>query len=200
EAMRLEAAKKAALDYFEAAGCELNAARTSIIEFPEDVSNSYEVYITGGSAGKHPSYLLLTMTSDMLRSVGINLIIKDVSSQAEMYRAVLSGEADMWCAAWNGEVLSGIRSRFSSLGAENYFGLSDEVIDQRITIAGASLTHELYKSALDAVLDSAVIIPVYQRKMNSVFGGALDHNTIEGDLTAHYGYADVIWKIKILSE
>jgi peptide/nickel transport system substrate-binding protein len=197
EARRLEAAKRTALGFFEAAGCELNAARTAIINVPEDVKSSYEVYVVGFGAGRHPSYLLLTMASDTLRTVGINIEIIDVSSQGEMYEAMFNGEADMWCAAWQGEVLPNINRAFSSRGTENFFRLSDELIDQRIDLAKTSLNLEFYRNSLEAVLDTAVIVPVYQRQMYTVFGSALDKNTIETELTAHYNWADIIWKIKI---
>ncbi|MCL2637323.1 MAG: ABC transporter substrate-binding protein [Oscillospiraceae bacterium] len=197
KARRLEAAKRAALGYFEAAGCTLNAAGNAIIELPEGMSGNYEVYIVGYGAGRHPSFLLLTMAADALRSVGINIDIIDVSSSAELYEAVFGGTADMWCAAWQGEVSPNTSKAFSSLGAENFFGLSDEAIDQRIDLANTSLNLEFYRNALELVLESAVCVPVYQRQRYYIFSGALEQSTIEADLTAHYSWAEIIWKIKI---
>ncbi|MCL2077873.1 MAG: ABC transporter substrate-binding protein [Oscillospiraceae bacterium] len=209
EARRLEAAKRAALGFFEAAGCELNSSRTAIDEFPDGLSSRYEIYITGGGEGRHPSYLLLTMASETLRSLGINLVIRDVSSQGEMFRAVINGDADMWCAAWispdsGAAVTPDLSKTFSSGGAYNIFGLSgdydddyDSELDRRIAGAEASLNLELYRIAFEAVLDSAVCVPVYQRKIYYIFGEALNQNSIENDLTAHYNYLDIIHKIKI---
>ncbi|MCL1823781.1 MAG: ABC transporter substrate-binding protein [Oscillospiraceae bacterium] len=197
ETRRLEAAKQAALVYFEAAGCVLNEAGTAIEEFPEELDRSYDIYITGGGTGRHPSYLLLTMAADALKSIGITLEIKDVDSQGNMYRAVRSGEADMWCAAWNSSVLPYLDRNFSTGGEDNFFGLKDEDVDQRIAVADASLSLDLYKNSLDAVLDRAVIVPVYQREIYFIFGKTLDENSIEQGLTTHYNYTDVLWKIKI---
>ncbi|MDR2559955.1 MAG: ABC transporter substrate-binding protein, partial [Oscillospiraceae bacterium] len=145
EARRLEAARRAALGYFQAAGCALNAAGTAIIELPEEMSGNYEVYVVGFGTGRHPSFLLLTMAADTLRTVGINIDIIDVSSQAEMYEAVFSGEADMWCAAWQGDILPNMSKVFRSGGEENFFRLSDEMIDQRIDLAKTSLNLEFYR-------------------------------------------------------
>ncbi|MDR2532455.1 MAG: ABC transporter substrate-binding protein [Oscillospiraceae bacterium] len=197
EARRLEAAKTAALGFFEAAGCELNASGSVITSFPDDIRNSYEVYIVGFGTGRHPSYLLLTMAAATLRTVGINIEIKDVSSQGEMYSAVINGEADMWCGAWQGEVLPGASGRFASSGTENFFRLSDEMLDQRLALADSALNLEFYRSAFDSVLDSAVCVPVYQRKVYFVFGGTLEQSSVEGGLTTHYGWADVIEKIRV---
>jgi hypothetical protein len=86
---------------------------------------------------------------------------------------------------------------FRSEGAENFFGLSDEMIDQRIDLAKTSINLEFYRGALEAVMESAVCVPVYQRQRYFVFGAELEHNTIESDLTAHYGWAEILWKIKV---
>jgi peptide/nickel transport system substrate-binding protein len=197
EARRLEAARRTALGFFEAAGATLNAAGTAIIELPEEISGNYEIYIVGFGSGRHPSFLLLTMAADTLRTIGINIDIIDVSSQAEMYEAVFGGEADMWCAAWQPEIQPNTSRVFRSGGAENFFGLSDEMLDQRIDLAVTSINLEFYRAALEAVMDSAVCLPVYQRQRYFVFGAALEHHTIENDLTAHYGWADALWKIHI---
>jgi peptide/nickel transport system substrate-binding protein len=189
--------RRAALEYFAAAGCELNEAETSIIGLPEGVSGNYEVYIVGYGAGRHPSFTLLTMAADTLRSIGINIFIKDVSSQAQMYEAVFNGTADIWCAAWQGELFPNTSSVFRSDGSENFFGLADEMIDRGIDLAGTSLNLEFYRNALDAILESAVAVPVYQRQRYFVFGSALDHNTIEMNLTAHYGWAEIIWQMQL---
>jgi peptide/nickel transport system substrate-binding protein len=190
-------AKSAALEYFAAAGCELNAAGTAIMELPEDISGNYEVYVVGFGTGRHPSFLLLTMAAETLRTVGINIDIIDVSSQGEMYEAVINGRADMWAAAWQGEVQPNTNKTFRSGGAENFFRLSDEMIDQRIDLAGSSLNLEFYRNAFDAVMDSAVCIPVYQRQMYFIFSSEIDYNTIEANLTAHYGWAEILWQIRI---
>ena len=197
EARRLDAARRAALDYFEAAGCELNVARTAISRFPEGMRNDFEIYITGGGAGRHPSHLLLTMAADALRAIGINITIKDVSSQGEMFEAVINGTADMWCAAFTGGILPELSKRFSTGAPENFFRISADIVDLRITLAEASLNPDLYLSALDAVLDNAVCIPVYQRQIFYVFSSVLDPAAVEADLTVHYNIADIIWKMRL---
>jgi len=197
EAQRLEAAKRAALGFFREAGCELNSSGTAINIFPEGVENRFEVYIAGYGEGWHPSYLLLTMAADMLRTMGFNIIITDVSSQGELYGAVMNGRADMFIAAWDGEIIPDMGGMFSSFGSDNFFGLSDEMLDQRIDLAETSLNLEFYRNALDAVLETAIIVPVYQREIYFLFSGALDAETIEDNLTTHYNWADILWKIKI---
>ncbi|MCL2696803.1 MAG: ABC transporter substrate-binding protein [Oscillospiraceae bacterium] len=197
EARRFEAAGKAALGFFEAAGCTINESGTAISEFPEGVSGDYEVYVAGFGSGRHPSFLLLTMAAEALRAAGINIIIIDVPSQAQMYEVVFGGTADMWCAAWQGEILSNAGRVFKSAGEENFFRLSDEMIDQRIDLAGTTLNLEFYKNIFDAVLESAVCIPIYQRQKYYLFGASLLQDTVEADLTAHYGWADILWKVKI---
>jgi peptide/nickel transport system substrate-binding protein len=141
------------------------------------------------------------MAADMLRTMGITLEIKDVSSQGEMYSAAINGEADMWCAAWYGTAMTNMTNMtsraFSSNGADNFFELSDELLDQRIALAETSLNLEFYRNALEAVLETAVIVPVYQRQMYFVFSGALDESTVETGLTTHYGWAEVLWKMRV---
>ncbi|MCL2108487.1 MAG: ABC transporter substrate-binding protein [Oscillospiraceae bacterium] len=197
EAVRHDAARRAALAYFEAAGCELNLARTAIAEFPDGIKTDYEIYITGGGEGKHPSFLLLNMATETLRAMGVRIAIVDVSSQGEMFDAVINDRADMWCAAFTGSVLPELDRRFSSSGAGNLFKLQDERIDLRIALAGAAFSRDLYLSALEAVRDAAVCVPVYQRQMYFIFSPALDMSSIAGNLTAHYNIADVIWEIVV---
>jgi len=198
ESMRIESAKRAALDFFEAAGLELNSTRTAVAAFPEGMKRTFEVYIHGEGTGNHPSYLLLTMAAETLGDMNVNLVIRDVRSQGEMFEAVMNGQADIWCAAWNGQVLSGLDNNFMSAGGENFFGLASEIIDMRILLAYATLDPGLYISVMDAVLDAAVIVPVYQRKLYFVFGSALDPDTIEGSLTTHYGFTEIIERIRLV--
>jgi peptide/nickel transport system substrate-binding protein len=198
ETQRIDAAKRAALGFFEAAGCEVDSGAARITAFPEETGNpEYEIYVTGYGIGRHPSHLLLTMAAETLRSMNINVSVKDVRSQGEMFEAVMNGDADMWCAAWYGEIMPGLDKAFLSGGSENFFGLSCEVTDSRINLAKASLDAALYRNVLDSVLDSAVIIPVYQRKVYFLFGAGLSLAGIEGNLTAHYNYADIIHRIAL---
>jgi hypothetical protein len=195
ETMRIESAKRTALDFFEAAGCELNATRTAIIAFPEGMERTrFEIFITGS---RHPSHLLLAMASDTLQAMNIHITIREFDSQAEMFQRVMRGEADMWCAAWHSGVLPELGKNFYSAGTGNIFGLGCEIVDSRIALAYTGLDAAQYRSVMDAVLDRAVIVPVYQRKVYYIFGGNLDHATIADDLSVHYSYTEILKNIRV---
>ncbi|MCL2019049.1 MAG: ABC transporter substrate-binding protein [Oscillospiraceae bacterium] len=196
EARRLEAAKNAALSFFKDAGAQLNSAGTAVLEFPEDLKTEYEIFIDGNGAGRHPSSLLLNMAVGTLRTTGINISVRDVT-QGELYAAIMNGEADMWCAVFEAQILPQTGKLFSSYGEDNFFGFSDEMTDQRIALAESSLSIEFHRNALDAVIESAVCVPVYQRQQYFLFGASLDPDTIEDGLTTHYDMADILWQIKI---
>jgi peptide/nickel transport system substrate-binding protein len=197
ETMRIESAKRTALDYFEAAGCELNITRTAIVSFPEDMeAGNFEVFIDGKGMGDHPSFVLLTMALEALREMNINITIRDVL-QEEMFEKVINGTADMWCAAWHGDIHAGLEKTFMSTGNENFFGLASDIIDTRISVAYASLDPALYKNVMEAVLDTAVIVPVYQRQVYYIFGTALAPGTIESNLTSHYSFTEILWRLEL---
>jgi peptide/nickel transport system substrate-binding protein len=203
ETMFMESARRAALDFFEAAGFELNSMRTAVAEFPEGMERgtmqtpAFEIFIAGGGIGNHPSYLLLTMAAETLRSMNINVRIRDVWTQGELFEAVINGEADMWCAAWNDDVLPGLSENFSSGGINNLFNLSCNTVDDEIMHALTSLDSIYYRNAMDSILDRAVIVPVYQRKVFYIFGDTLDFETIENNLTIYYNHINILERVKI---
>ena len=95
---RYDAALKAALGYFEAAGYTVKDGQT------DGSSRWRETGIPGEHwrqrLGDHPSFLMLKNASDALSTIGFTLSINDITEAADLYQSYQSGVAELWAAAW----------------------------------------------------------------------------------------------------
>ena len=95
---KYEAAKQAALGYFEAAGYTVTDGKLTAA--PEGAKLAYEMMIGGGGIGDHPSFGVATAAAEALASIGFTLTINDLSDTSIMWAATEGGTAELWCAAW----------------------------------------------------------------------------------------------------
>ena len=188
---KYEAAKQAALGYFEAAGYTITDGK--ITAAPEGGRMDAEVMIGGGGTGDHPTFMALTLAADTLKELGFNLIVSDMSNFGEMTNAVNSGEADMFAMAWQATPDPDMYQIYHSQGGSNEksYWIKDADLDELIMLARQSTDQTyrktLYKECLDIVADWAVEIPVYQRQ-NCVIMSAerVDLSTVTPDITTYW--------------
>lgn len=200
------AAAQAALGYFEAAGYTVEDGK--ITAAPEGAKLDYTIYIGGGGSGDHPTFALLTAAKEAFASIGFTLTINDPADSNEMWNAMNSGTAEMWCAAWGAtpdpdmyQVYHGnnVIGKDGSSESNKYFiedAELDSIIMEARTSADQAYRKGLYKDALDIVLDWAVEVPVYQRKdavLTSVERVNMD--TMTKDLTPYWTWLAEIDKI-----
>jgi peptide/nickel transport system substrate-binding protein len=113
---RDDAALKAAVGYFKAAGYTFDEAAGKFTAAPEGASLSYEIYLLADGVGDHPSFAILTDARAALATVGLELKISDLSDAAIMMDALNSGTQQLWCAVWQPSIDPDMYQNYHSSG------------------------------------------------------------------------------------
>ncbi|MCH5197771.1 MAG: ABC transporter substrate-binding protein [Oscillospiraceae bacterium] len=199
---RYAAALEAALGYFEAAGYTVENGKVTAA--PEGASTSYELWIPADGQGDHPSFMIVTLASEALAKIGVELIVKDLANSDDLWDGIEAGNVPMWCAAWQATVDPDMYQIYFSgndnqaAGGSNYmYDIADEELNKLILAARASFDQSyrktVYKQCLDIVVDWAVEIPVYQRQNAVIFSTErVNMATVTPDITTFYGWMSEI--------
>lgn len=195
------AALDAALGFFEAAGYTVENGK--ITAAPEGAAMEYELMIPGDGIGDHPSFMVCTLASEALASIGMKLIVTDLSDSSELWDALDAQTCAMWCAAWQATVDPDMFQIYHPEGgSSHYYAIDDEELSQLILDARATTDQTyrkaMYKACLDIVIDWACEIPVYQRQNAITFSTErVDMDTVTPDITTFYGWMAEVHKIKL---
>ena len=197
---KFAAALQAAIGYFKAAGYTWDDAEGKFTAAPEGASLSYEFMIPADGTGDHPSFGIVTNTSNALKSIGIDLQVNDLSDSSVLWDALDANTCDMWAAAWGASVdpdMYQIYHSSSVAGAggsgSNHYCIMDETLDKKIVDARSSLDQSyrkaVYKECLDIILDWACEIPTYQRQNVIIFSSErVNLETVTPDITTFWGW------------
>ena len=194
------AALQAALGFFEAAGYTVEDGKLTAA--PEGAKLEYEIQIPADGKGDHPSFMLATESSKALATIGMNLIVTDLSNSSELWTGIEADQVDMWCAAWGATpdpdmyqiYYSDLNGDGEHAGGSNYmYDISDPELDQLIMDARRSFDTNyrkaMYKACLDIIVDWAVEVPVYQRQNAIIFSTErLNIDSVTPDITTFYGW------------
>ena len=213
---RYDAALQAALGYFEAAGYTVEDGKLTAA--PEGAKLEYEVQIPADGSGDHPSFMMISEASKALATIGMNLIVTDLSDSSGLWDGIDARQVDMWCAAWSATVDPDMYQIYYSdvadhngdpgVGKNPYGGpaqggsnkmycIADADLDNMILTARESLDQSyrktMYKACLDIVVDWAVEVPVYQRQNAIIFSTErVNMSTMTPDITTFYKwYAEI---------
>ena len=213
---RYGAALQAALGYFEAAGYTVEDGKLTAA--PEGAKLEYEVQIPADGSGDHPSFMMISEASKALATIGMNLIVTDLSDSSGLWDGIDARQVDMWCAAWGATVDPDMYQIYYSdvadhngdpgIGKNPYGGpaqggsnkmycIADADLDSMILTARESLDQSyrktMYKACLDIVVDWAVEVPVYQRQNAIIFSTErVNMSTMTPDITTFYKwYAEI---------
>ena len=199
---KYEAAKKAALGFFQAAG--YTVADGKITAAPANAPMDVEVLIGGGGTGDHPSFMDLTLARDALKEIGFNLIVTDMSNFGEMTNSVNAGNADMFAMAWQATPDPDMYQIYHSKGGSNEksYWIKDSELDELIEQARQSTDQTyrktLYKECLDIVADWAVEIPIYQRQNCVIMSSQrVDLDTVTPDITTYWAWYNDLEKLDL---
>ena len=99
---KYDAALQAALGFFEAAGYTVEDGKLTAA--PEGASLEYTFWIPADGTGDHPAFMIVNEASKALATIGMNLIIKDLSNSSDLWDALDALEVNMWAAAWGATV------------------------------------------------------------------------------------------------
>ena len=218
---RYDAALQAALGYFEAAGYTVEDGKLTAA--PEGAKLEYEVQIPADGSGDHPSFMMISEASKALATIGMNLIVTDLSDSSGLWDGIDARQVDMWCAAWGATVDPDMYQIYYSdvadhttdpgVGKNPYGGpaqggsnkmycIADADLDNMILTARESLDQSyrktMYKACLDTVVDWAVEVPVYQRQNAIIFSTErVNMSTVTPDITTFYKWYAEIEKIEL---
>lgn len=218
---RYDAALQAALGYFEAAGYTVEDGKLTAA--PEGAKLEYEVQIPADGSGDHPSFMMISEASKALATIGMNLIVTDLSDSSGLWDGIDARQVDMWCAAWGATVDPDMYQIYYSdvadhngdpgVGKNPYGGpaqggsnkmycIADADLDSMILTARESLDQSyrktMYKACLDIVVDWAVEVPVYQRQNAIIFSTErVNMSTMTPDITTFYKWYAEIEKIEL---
>ena len=187
---RYEAAKQAALGFLEAAGYTIeNGVATAA---PEGASLTYMIDVGAQGQGDHPSFMIMTNAAAALAEIGITLNINDIANANDLYAKYQEGQSDFWAAAWGAATDPDMYQLYHSNGTTNYYQISDPYLDALIEDGRASTNQtyrkEIYKEAMEIIMDWAVEIPIYQRSEAYLFNTqVVDISTLPTDLTPYWG-------------
>ena len=214
------AAKTAALGFFEAAGFTVTDGKLTAA--PAGAKLEYEVMVPGDGSGDHPAFMILTEAKAAFAELGLNLIINDLSNSSELWEKLNAIQGEIWCAAWGAALdpdmtqiyFSDVANKNAAgkkrnpnggpnQGGSNYeYCIADAELDQLILEGLASNDQEyrkqIYKAALDIVIDWACEIPTYQRKNAVVFSTErVNISTVTPDITTFYDWKAEIENIEL---
>jgi peptide/nickel transport system substrate-binding protein len=204
---RYAAASKAALGFLQAAGYTLSADGSRVTAAPAGASLSYDVAIGTGGGEDHPSWLLLTKAREAFAGIGISLNI-NTPDWSVLSSAMNAGTTVIWVAAWAASLDPDMYQVYHSSNvigkgsSSNLYNIADPQLDRYIEAARASLDNvyrrEIFRSALEVILDWGVEVPVYQRQNCHVISTTrVNINTLPKDITTYYGWAAEIEKLEL---
>lgn len=197
EEERLAAVMQASVEYLEAAGFTL--ADGKAIAAPTGAKLSYDVWFPGQEIGNHPAYRMLADASEALETVGIELVLHDVS-YGNVYNEVRWQSADIWCADRDVVTDTALYTAYFSGDTEHPAGgswymtdINDSKLDQLIlqmkNEQNAEAKQLLWTDCFAIVEDWAVEVPVCQEKRALIFRAAeVDGSTVAQDVTGYYSW------------
>lgn len=218
---RYAAALQAALGYFEAAGYTVTDGKLTAA--PAGAKLEYELQIPADGSGDHPSFMMVSEAKKALETIGMNLIITDLSDSSGLWTGIDAHQVDMWCAAWSatpdpdmyqiyysdvanckGDLSTGKNPYGGPAqgGSNKMYCIADAELDNLIMTARESLDQNyrktMYKACLDIVVDWAVEVPVYQRQNAIIFSTErVNMSTVTPDITTFYKWYSEIEKIEL---
>ena len=218
---RYAAALQAALGYFEAAGYTVTDGKLTAA--PAGAKLEYELQIPADGSGDHPAFMMVSEAKKALETIGMNLIITDLSDSSGLWTGIDAHQVDMWCAAWSATVdpdmyqiyysdvanckgdLSTGKNPYGGAaqgGSNKMYCIADPELDNLIMTARESLNQSyrktMYKACLDIVVDWAVEVPVYQRQNAIIFSTErVNMSTVTPDITTFYKWYSEIEKIEL---
>ena len=218
---RYAAALQAALGYFEAAGYTVTDGKLTAA--PAGAKLEYELQIPADGSGDHPAFMMVSEAKKALETIGMNLIITDLSDSSGLWTGIDAHQVDMWCAAWSATVdpdmyqiyysdvanckgdLSTGKNPYGGAaqgGSNKMYCIADPELDNLIMTARESLDQSyrktMYKACLDIVVDWAVEVPVYQRQNAIIFSTErVNMSTVTPDITTFYKWYSEIEKIEL---
>jgi peptide/nickel transport system substrate-binding protein len=205
---KYEAAKKAALGFFEKAGYTVENGKVTAA--PEGAKLEYQAWIPADGTGDHPAFQIFTEAQTALADIGITLDIKDLTDSSELWTELRAQSVAIWAAAWGATVdpdmyqiyFSGDEDGHAAGGSNYQYAIDDKDLNEIILDARSTTDQAarklMYKEALDIIIDWAVEIPTYQRQNAIIFNPQkVNMDTVTPDITTFYGWMAEIQNLEM---
>lgn len=204
---KYEAAKQAALGYFEEAGYTVENGKVTAA--PEGASMEYEVIIPAEGSSDHPAFGILTDAKEALESIGVTLTVNNPSDSNVLWDKLDAGEQNFWTAAWAATIDPDMYQVYYSTNIvgkggtnSNHYHIADAELDSLIMEARTSDDQAFrkaeYKQCLDIILDWAVELPTYQRQNCVIYSPErINEDTIAKDVTPFYRWLSEVEKVEM---
>ena len=200
-----ETAKATIKSYMEKAGVSEGDSKLSI-----------KFTIAGANLTDHPTYQTFQGAADLLNECGWSI---EVVPDTQALTKLSTGSLAVWAAAWGSTVDPDLyqvyhkNSTATSTLAWGYRAILDSpaaypeenrilndlsnVIDEAREIEDKSARAELYEEALGYILDLAVELPVYQRKVLYAYNAnVIDSSSLPSEINPYTSPLDHIWEIQ----
>ena len=205
-AAKRQAAITAAKDYLIAAGYTWDAAQNKFTAAPDGAKLTYEVWIPAEGNGNHPAWNVALNASTDLKTLGMEIILKDITQTTELWDGLAAGTIDMWAAAWGSTIDPDMHQVYHSSSisgsGSNHYHIADTQLDQNIMVARQSsdqaFRKQMYKECLNIIMDWAVEVPTYQRKNLVCFSTErVNIDTLTPDITTYWGWMSEIETLEL---
>ena len=199
-----EVAKAAILEYMQLAGVSAGDSALSI-----------KFTIAGSNLTDHPTYQTFQSAADLLNECGWNI---EVVPDTQALTKLATGSLAVWAAAWGTTVdpdMYQVYHKNSTATSTLAWGYREilaspasypeetqilnklsDVIDDAREINDQAERSALYREAMGYVLDLAVELPVYQRKVLYAYNAkVIDSSTLPAEINPYTSPLDKIWEI-----
>ncbi len=200
-----EEAKESVLEYMELAGVSAGDSALSI-----------KFTIAGSNLTDHPTYQTFQSAADILNGCGWNI---EVVPDTQALTKLSTGSLAVWAAAWGTTVdpdMYQVYHKNSTATSTLAWGYREilaspasypeetqilnklsDVIDDAREIEDKAARTELYKEAMGYVLDLAVELPVYQRKVLYAYNAkVINPDSFPAEINPYTSPLDKIWEIE----
>ena len=200
-----EEAKKTILEYMQLAGVSAGDSALSI-----------KFTIAGSNLTDHPTYQTFQSAADLLNECGWNI---EVVPDTQALTKLSTGSLAVWAAAWGTTVdpdMYQVYHKNSTATSTLAWGYREilaspasypeetqilnklsDVIDDAREINDQAERSALYREAMGYVLDLAVELPVYQRKVLYAYNAkVINSDSLPAEINPYTSPLDKIWEIE----
>ncbi len=200
-----EEAKKAILEYMQLAGVSAGDSALSI-----------KFTIAGSNLTDHPTYQTFQSAADLLNECGWNI---EVVPDTQALTKLATGSLAVWAAAWGTTVdpdMYQVYHKNSTATSTLAWGYREilaspasypeetqilnklsDIIDDAREINDQAERSALYREAMGYVLDLAVELPVYQRKVLYAYNAkVINSESLPAEINPYTSPLDKLWEIE----
>ncbi|MBO5657661.1 MAG: hypothetical protein J6R94_05710, partial [Agathobacter sp.] len=178
-----------------------------------DSALSVTFTIAGSSLQDHPTYKVFRDAAALLNELGWDV---EVVCDTQALTKINTGSLEVWAAAWSSALdpdlyqvyhkdstatstLAWGYNYLKTSGTKEELKILDELsdlIDEARETNDQAVRSELYKEAMEQILDLAIELPVYQRSVLYAYNSkVIDASTLPSEINPYSSPLDRIWEI-----